>query len=150
MQDEAVTLSEMLKQQRKVITDVESGVYNNGIKPVLIPSSDLPLLPTQQKFPQYVTSQSLFKALTNTARNRIFNLRSVEPRLKTALNYGEKTMRGFSSAKNASTYDSQKELPRVASAVIIDNPAIDIPENLNELDTNEIKEVVMKLRKAIE
>ena len=48
------------------------------------------------------------------------------------------------------TYDSQKELPRVASAVIVDNPAIDIPENLNELNTNEIKEVVMKLRKSIE
>jgi len=56
MQDEAVTLFEMLKQQRKVITDVEGGVYNNGIKPVLIPSSDLPMLPIQQKFPQYVTS----------------------------------------------------------------------------------------------
>jgi hypothetical protein len=34
--------------------------------------------------------------------------------------------------------------------VIIDNPAIDIPENLNELDTNGIKEVVLKLRRAIE
>lgn len=59
-------------------------------------------------------------------------------------------MRGFSSVKNATTCESQKELPRVASAVIIDNPAIDIPENLNELDTEEIKEVVMKLRRAIE
>lgn len=56
MQDESVALYDMVKQQRKVITDVEYGVYNHGIKPVLIPSGDLPLLPTQARYQQYVTS----------------------------------------------------------------------------------------------
>lgn len=58
--------------------------------------------------------------------------------------------RGFSSVKSAASYESVKELPKVASAAIVDDPAIDIPDNLNGLNPEEIKEIVVKLRKAIE
>jgi hypothetical protein len=53
LQAELVRLYESNSQASTLISDIEGGAFNGGIRPVLIPSDHHPPEPTSEKFPQY-------------------------------------------------------------------------------------------------
>ena len=51
LRQEAVNLFEIARLQGKAIYDIETGRYNKGISPVLIPRNQIPPIPNESKFP---------------------------------------------------------------------------------------------------
>lgn len=49
--EEAVKLFDVARYQGKAIYDIEKGIYNQGINPVIIPRNHIPPVPSELKFP---------------------------------------------------------------------------------------------------